>query len=60
MAAAKEAGLDGDKVAAYLVTDEDRDHVLKEDRSCKEGSISGVPFFIFNDRCALAIHARSP
>lgn len=45
---AARAGLDREKVAAYLASDEDRDAIARADVEARSAGIGGVPFFIFN------------
>jgi len=50
-AAAKEAGLDENKVSQYLKSDEGNDILLAQiERIQEEYGVSGVPFFIFNNK----------
>jgi predicted DsbA family dithiol-disulfide isomerase len=53
-AVAERAGLDRAKVAAYLVSDSDRDIVQKGDVEARNAGIGGVPFFIFNRRVGVS------
>lgn len=48
------AGLDADKLGAYLASDEDRDRVLAMDLQARQAGIGGVPFFIFNRKVAVS------
>ncbi len=48
------AGLDRDKVVAYLATDRDRMEVENGDHHARAIGVQGVPFFIFNQRYALS------
>jgi predicted DsbA family dithiol-disulfide isomerase len=53
-AVAERAGLDREKVAAYLASDSDRDVVEKGDVEARSAGIGGVPFFIFNRRVGVS------
>ncbi|WP_339717570.1 DsbA family oxidoreductase [uncultured Sneathiella sp.] len=54
LAAAEEAGMDMDLVAELFDKDADRDLVSQEDMRARQMGISGVPFFILNDKYALS------
>jgi predicted DsbA family dithiol-disulfide isomerase len=47
-------GLDADKVRGDLAGDRDLELVQRAAAAAADGGISGVPFFIFNSRFALA------
>lgn len=49
-----EAGLDGRRLAAVLAGDEFADQVRADEEAAREIGISGVPFFIANQRVALS------
>jgi predicted DsbA family dithiol-disulfide isomerase len=51
---ASEAGFDGDAAAAFLASEEGVDAVAHADGNARELGVSGVPFFIFNGRVAVA------
>ena len=48
------AGLDRDRVAAYLVSAEDRDLVSQADIETRNAGIGGVPFFIFDRKIGVS------
>ena len=48
------AGLERAALEAYLASDEDKDAVLQGDIDARQNGISGVPFFIFNQRAAIS------
>lgn len=52
--AADEAGMDADIVAGLLDKDDDREIVAEEDRKAREMGVSGVPFFIIDNKYALS------
>ncbi len=54
VAAAAEAGLDGEETRAFLAGDAEAEAVRAEDRSARQAGISGVPCFLFNGQHALA------
>ncbi|MCF8467518.1 MAG: DsbA family oxidoreductase [Sneathiella sp.] len=54
IAAAGEAGMDTDLVADLLDKDADRDLVSEEDLRARQMGISGVPFFILDNKYALS------
>ncbi|MEX1034338.1 MAG: DsbA family oxidoreductase [Sneathiella sp.] len=54
LAAAEEAGMDTELVAELFEKDADRDIVSQEDMRARQMGISGVPFFILNDKYALS------
>ena len=54
VAAAAEAGLDGEETRAFLAGDAEAEAVRAEDKSARQAGISGVPCFIFNGQHALA------
>lgn len=55
VSAAKEAGLDENKVAEYLKSDEDKELVQHQaTESVADMGVSGVPFFILNDKYAIS------
>jgi predicted DsbA family dithiol-disulfide isomerase len=51
---AAEAGYDGPAARAYLVSDAGRESVTGADARMKALGVSGVPFFIFNQRLAVS------
>lgn len=51
---AQQAGMDREKVAAYLAGDADRELIAEQDRRARAIGVEGVPFFIFNQRLALS------
>lgn len=53
-AIAADVGLDRDGIRARLGTDEAAAEVITEARQAQRNGISGVPFFIFNNRLALS------
>lgn len=54
VAIAREMALPGDKIAAFLASDELRDAVESEDSQARRLGIEGVPCFILGSRYALA------
>jgi predicted DsbA family dithiol-disulfide isomerase len=54
VAAATEAGLDGEEARAFLAGDAEAEAVRAEDKGARQAGISGVPCFIFNGQHALA------
>jgi len=54
IAAAEEAGMDRDLVMELLEKGADLDTVAKEDQKAREMGISGVPFFIIDNKYALS------
>jgi predicted DsbA family dithiol-disulfide isomerase len=48
------AGLERGPLAAYLASDIDRDAVLRSDIAARKAGVTGVPFFIFNQRTAVS------
>ena len=54
VAAAAEAGLDGEETRAFLAGDAEAEAVRAEDKSARQAGISGVPCFLFNGQHALA------
>jgi len=48
------AGLDPVELETYLVSDEDRTVVLNADIEARNAGVSGVPFFIFNQRLGVS------
>ena len=48
------AGLERAALAAYLATDADRDAILRSDIAARTAGVTGVPFFIFNQRTAVS------
>ena len=48
------AGLERDRLIAYLASDEDREVVLHADLEARQSGIGGVPFFIFNRKLAVS------
>lgn len=59
IAAASDAGLDGDQVRDLLKSDEDRDLIVSEDDRARKMGIEGVPCFIVGGRYAL-LGAQEP
>ncbi|MEM7121299.1 MAG: DsbA family oxidoreductase [Pseudomonadota bacterium] len=57
--AAEQVGLDGNAVAAFLESDEERDAVLADHNLAQHIGISGVPCFILDGRYAVS-GAQSP
>ena len=51
---AARAGLDRNEIAAYLVSDADRDAIGQADSEARAAGIGGVPFFIFNRRIGVS------
>ncbi len=51
---AEEAGMDGELVRQLLSEDADRDIVEREDALAHQMGISGVPTFIFANKCAVS------
>ena len=51
---AARAGLDREKVAAYLGSDADREVVAQGDIEARSAGIGGVPFFVFNRRVGVS------
>lgn len=51
---AKEAGLDGESARAYLSDPAHLQEVSKADAQARQMGISGVPFFIFNQKVAVS------
>jgi len=47
------AGLDGDTVRAFLLSDAGRAEVIASTRAAKAQQISGVPHYVFSDAYAL-------
>jgi predicted DsbA family dithiol-disulfide isomerase len=54
VAAAAACGLDAEEVRKNLASDLDLEFIQKAAASAADGGISGVPFFIFNSRFAVA------
>jgi predicted DsbA family dithiol-disulfide isomerase len=54
IAAAEEAGMDWELVAELLAKDADKQLVSDEDMRVRQMGISGVPFFILNDKYAIS------
>lgn len=54
VSAAAASGMDADEVRRNLASERDIEFVRKAASSAAEGGISGVPFFIFNSRFAVA------
>jgi len=54
VAAAIEAGLDGDIIKELLDSDRDLDMVAAEDAQAREMGVTGVPFFIIDEKYALS------
>jgi predicted DsbA family dithiol-disulfide isomerase len=54
VAAAKEAGMDFELVEKLLEDDTDLETVRQEDQMARQMGVSGVPFFIINDKYALS------
>ena len=54
VACAEEAGLDADAVRRFLPSGAEHDAVAAADELSRQGGISGVPYFIFDRRYALA------
>ncbi len=52
--AAEEVGMDKDLVKELLSGDKDKDLVLTEEARAREMGVSGVPFFVFDDKYALS------
>lgn len=52
--AAVESGMDKELVTELLQSDRDRQLVLTEEARAREMGVTGVPFFIFNDKYALS------
>lgn len=51
---AARAGLEREKVAAYLASDADRDLILQADVEARTAGIGGVPFFVFNRKVGVS------
>ena len=54
VAVAKEAGLDGEEVRAYLASDADAQRIREEDAMARSMGINGVPFFLLNEKIAVS------
>ncbi|OUR78100.1 hypothetical protein A9Q83_08960 [Alphaproteobacteria bacterium 46_93_T64] len=54
VSAADEAGMDGELVRELLASDRDMELVSKEDQQAREMGVSGVPFFILDNKYALS------
>lgn len=54
IAAAKEAGMDSDLVEELLKNDTDLETVRQEDQMARQMGVSGVPYFIIDDKYALS------
>ncbi|PHQ66319.1 MAG: disulfide bond formation protein DsbA [Sneathiella sp.] len=54
IAAAQEAGMDADIVRDLLESDTDLETISKEDQMAREMGISGVPFFIIDNKYSLS------
>ncbi|WP_169569120.1 DsbA family oxidoreductase [Sneathiella limimaris] len=52
--AAKEAGMDAEIVADLLASDRDMELVAAEDQRARQMGVSGVPFFIVDEKYALS------
>lgn len=52
--AAEEVGMDKVLVTELLESDKDKELVLKEEARAREMGVTGVPFFVFNDKYALS------
>jgi predicted DsbA family dithiol-disulfide isomerase len=59
VAAAGEAGLDGDAARAFLDSGAEAETIRDEDTQARQAGINGVPCFIFNGKYALS-GAQSP
>jgi predicted DsbA family dithiol-disulfide isomerase len=51
---AVQAGLDREKVVAYLASDTDRDVIEQADIEARTAGVGGVPFFIFDRRVGVS------
>jgi predicted DsbA family dithiol-disulfide isomerase len=51
---AAQAGLDREKVSAYLASDTDRDAIQQADIDARNAVVGGVPFFIFDQRIGVS------
>ena len=51
---AARAGLDREKVSAYLAGDADRGLIEQADREARAAGVNGVPFFIFNRKIGVS------
>ena len=51
---ARAAGMDGDAVRTYLSNPAERDAVAQADAQARQMGVSGVPFFIFNQKVAVS------
>ncbi len=49
-----EAGLDAARVREYMMSDENADAVEASQRAAEQTGVSGVPFYIFNERYAFS------
>ena len=54
IAAATEAGMDHELVSELLENDADLETVRQEDQMARQMGVSGVPFFIIDDKYALS------
>lgn len=54
VSAASEAGMDADLVRELLGTDRDMELISEEDTKAREMGVSGVPFFILDNKYALS------
>ncbi len=54
VAAAVEAGLDGEAARAFLISGAEAEAIRDEDAQARQAGINGVPCFIFNGKHALA------
>jgi predicted DsbA family dithiol-disulfide isomerase len=55
ISAAKDAGLDENKVSEYLKSDEDKALVNQQaTEAVMDMGVTGVPFFVFNDKYAVS------